>query len=127
EPAKARAPPHTHTASSACGFGTIVATNAGVVKMPTPTTFAMTMAAASTGPSRRSSEALATSLPRGDRVSLRRPFCVPTDDGPRIRQSVLPQLERRTGACLFGWSTAVGDDRLLESSQLFDVRTQIRQ
>src|SRR5262245_47257503 len=40
-------------------FGTSVATKLGVMKMPTPMTLEMTMAAASNGPSRRSREARA--------------------------------------------------------------------
>ena len=44
------------TASIAALLGNIAATTPGVVKMPTPMTFEMTIADASSGPSRRSSE-----------------------------------------------------------------------
>src|SRR5260370_23797769 len=44
----------TAIATSAPLFGSSVATKPGVVKMPTPITFEMTMAAASSGPRRRS-------------------------------------------------------------------------
>src|SRR4029079_18804605 len=56
-PASASAPPITHTESIAVLSGRSVATNPGVVKMPTPMTLEMTMAAASSGPRRRSSDA----------------------------------------------------------------------
>src|SRR5215831_14434634 len=55
-PANASAPPRTHTPRIAARLGTSVATKPGVMKMPTPMTFEMTIAAASSGPSRRSRE-----------------------------------------------------------------------
>src|SRR5580765_1990553 len=54
-PANASAPPRSHTQRIAVGLPTICATMIGTKKMPPPMTFEMTMAAASTGPSRRSS------------------------------------------------------------------------
>src|SRR2546427_2003882 len=56
-PANASAPPIAHTESIAVLSGRMVATNPGVVKMPTPMTLEMTIAAASSGPRRRSSDA----------------------------------------------------------------------
>src|SRR3954454_8212895 len=54
-PANASAPPISHTPRIAAGFGTSCATMTGTKKMPPPMTFEMTTAAASSGPSRRTS------------------------------------------------------------------------
>src|SRR4030095_5032065 len=54
-PANASAPPRSQTQMIADGLPTICATMIGTKKIPPPMTLEMTMAAASTGPSRRSS------------------------------------------------------------------------
>src|SRR6185436_570085 len=54
-PANASAPPSSQTQTIAVGLPTICATMIGTKKIPPPMTLEMTMAAASTGPSRRSS------------------------------------------------------------------------
>src|SRR6476659_3941059 len=54
-PAKASAPPSNQIQRIAAGLPTICATMIGTKKMPPPMTFEMTIAAASMGPSRRSS------------------------------------------------------------------------
>src|SRR6185503_9401225 len=54
-PANASAPPANHTPRNSQGFGTAAATSGGVKRMPPPMTFDTTTAAASIGPSRRSS------------------------------------------------------------------------
>src|SRR5512140_3135493 len=53
-PASASSPPATHTPMIHIGCGTAEAMTPGVMKMPTPMTLAMTIAAASTGPRRGS-------------------------------------------------------------------------
>src|SRR5262245_58397675 len=55
-PAKANAPPTAHTKRIARGSGTSCATRIGTKKIPLPITFETMMAAASSGPSRRSSD-----------------------------------------------------------------------
>ena len=55
-PANASAPPRNHIHSIADGAGTSCATMIGTKKMPPPMTFDTTIAAASNGPSRRSSD-----------------------------------------------------------------------
>src|SRR3984893_3663206 len=74
-PASARAPPIAHTPRIAALFGSSVATKPGVVKMPTPMTFEMTMAAASSGPRRRSSGAEGRPVTRAAPLSCLRRSC----------------------------------------------------
>src|SRR5688500_7889705 len=54
-PAKASAPPTSHVVRKSHGFGTLAAMRGGVKRMPPPMTLETMMAAASRGPSRRSS------------------------------------------------------------------------
>src|SRR5688572_15546369 len=56
-PANASAPPASHAARNHQGSGIAAATCGGVKRMPPPMTLATTIAAASQGPSRRSSVA----------------------------------------------------------------------
>src|SRR4051794_24046160 len=63
-PANENAPPTSHTNNSARESDTERATRMGTKKMPPPMTLETTMAAASSGPSRRSSEALEEGVTR---------------------------------------------------------------
>src|SRR5213593_4458907 len=65
-PANASAPPAAHVARNSQGFGTLAATCGGANRMPPPIAFETTMAAASSGPSRRASVEGAAGVTRGD-------------------------------------------------------------
>src|SRR3954447_20962337 len=86
-PANASAPPISQTPRIADGFGTSCATMTGTKKMPPPMTFEMTTAAASSGPSRRTSPVAVDGL----RTLLRQelPRNVETGDLDPLRRAVL--------------------------------------
>src|SRR5512140_2337363 len=86
-PANASAPPATHTPIIARGCGTSCATMTGTKKMPPPITFEMTIAAASSGPSRRSS---ATGASRANLLRRdQQPWQIELPDFHPLRRAVL--------------------------------------